>query len=180
LPNVIPSPVARLVAMLETIPGFAPIAVSGPGEHAEVWNLRVGTQHVNYAIRWTPTRGFGLFLSPPVDPTSDTADETFANPREISVRIRQLVARPGTKSARTPMTLAELRQLVGVSQSELAAALNTEQSAVSTLENRKDLRLDILEKYVASLGGELVLHARFKDFEVRIEPATFVRADANR
>ena len=69
------------------------------------------------------------------------------------------------------IALAELRERRGTTQVELAARLGKNQGNVSRLERRDDLYLSTLREYLAALGGELELVARFPDgVEVRIEP----------
>lgn len=54
-------------------------------------------------------------------------------------------------------TLRELRKSAGLTQEDLAAALDVGQDAISRLEKRSDILLSTLRHYVASLGGELTL-----------------------
>lgn len=70
------------------------------------------------------------------------------------------------------MALAQLRELFGLRQVEVAERLGTNQASVSRLERRDDLFLSTLREYVAALGGYLELTASFPDgHRVRIEPA---------
>jgi len=57
--------------------------------------------------------------------------------------------------------LASLRHARGFSQADVARDLKTAQADVSKLERRGDPRLSTLIRYVAALGGELELVARF-------------------
>jgi transcriptional regulator with XRE-family HTH domain len=69
------------------------------------------------------------------------------------------------------IALSELRDRFSVTQSELAGRLGTNQPGISRLERREDLYLSTLREYVAALGGELDLVARFPDgSEVKLEP----------
>lgn len=54
-----------------------------------------------------------------------------------------------------PMTLAELRNHVGKTQSEVGAPMGMAQSNVSMLEARTDVHLSTLRDYVEALGGRL-------------------------
>ncbi len=58
------------------------------------------------------------------------------------------------------MSLRELRRLAGMTQIELAAAADMQQSEVSKIERRDDLLLSTLRRYVQALGGELDIVAR--------------------
>lgn len=68
------------------------------------------------------------------------------------------------------MPLAEIRKAVGMTQAELAAALDTGQGSVSKVENAADLYLSTLRRFVEALGGELIITASFPGGrEYRIE-----------
>ena len=53
--------------------------------------------------------------------------------------------------------LRELRQARQLTQTEIAKQLGMDQSEVSRLEQRSDLLLSTLQRYVAATGGELHL-----------------------
>lgn len=61
------------------------------------------------------------------------------------------------------MALADLRQVRGFSQAEVAEVLDLSQSRVSRIEREEDLYLSTLRRYVAALGGQLELVAVFED-----------------
>lgn len=58
-------------------------------------------------------------------------------------------------------TLKELRQAVAQTQVELAATLGVGQDTVSRIEQRSDMLLSTLRRYVESMGGKLELVAQF-------------------
>ena len=57
--------------------------------------------------------------------------------------------------------MAEQRTQSGLSQTQIAARMNTSASIVGRVESGGDVRLSTLEKYVTALGLELELHLRF-------------------
>jgi len=59
------------------------------------------------------------------------------------------------------VALRELRQILGISQAQLAARIGKDQPELSRLERRRDLKLSTLTRFVRALGGELELTARF-------------------
>ncbi len=61
------------------------------------------------------------------------------------------------------MSLAELRKRLEVPQNKVAGKLNIQQTAVSRMENRANLRLGTLAAYIESLGGRLEVIATFAD-----------------
>jgi DNA-binding XRE family transcriptional regulator len=67
-----------------------------------------------------------------------------------------------TEPAR-PRLLRELRSRRRVTQNAIADRLGIRQPTVSKLEQRKDLNLSTLRRYVQALGGELQVTAKFKD-----------------
>lgn len=66
------------------------------------------------------------------------------------------------------MSLREMREMVGKNQTDVAAEIETTQSELSRLERRDDFFLSTLKKYVAALGGEVQVIAKFGDKMVRL------------
>jgi transcriptional regulator with XRE-family HTH domain len=58
-------------------------------------------------------------------------------------------------------TLKDLRQAVKRTQEELASSLGVGQDTISRLEQRSDMLISTLKRYVKAMGGELDLVARF-------------------
>jgi transcriptional regulator with XRE-family HTH domain len=65
--------------------------------------------------------------------------------------------------------LAELREVLGKTQREIAEKLGVSQAAISQLENQPDMLLKTLEKYVGAMGAELVITARFPEGDVVLD-----------
>jgi len=57
------------------------------------------------------------------------------------------------------MEVAELREILQVSQEELAKKLKVTQAAISRRERRPNLLLESITNYIEALGGRLELHA---------------------
>ncbi|MCE3230582.1 MAG: helix-turn-helix domain protein [Alphaproteobacteria bacterium] len=70
---------------------------------------------------------------------------------------------------RQEMALAEVRRAMSLTQVDLAAMLHIKQAALARLENRTDMYISSLRKYIAALGGELDIVARFPSGEVHIQ-----------
>ena len=64
------------------------------------------------------------------------------------------------KKQKQKLTLADLRAQRGITQEKLAKRAKIKQSEVSRTERREDCLVSTLERYVAALGGELLLHAK--------------------
>ena len=58
-------------------------------------------------------------------------------------------------------SLKDLRQAVAQTQEDLASALGVGQDSISRLEQRSDMLLSTLRRYVESMGGTLELVAQF-------------------
>lgn len=67
------------------------------------------------------------------------------------------------------MELPELREVLEVTQEDLADRLSISQSNVSRLERRHDMLVSTLRQCVAALGGELQLLAVFPDRAVPLK-----------
>jgi DNA-binding XRE family transcriptional regulator len=74
---------------------------------------------------------------------------------KIAARAREIVAEA--------KTLQELRRARALTQQRLAKRLGIKQDGVSRIEQRSDLLLSTLREYVAAMGGQLELVARFPD-----------------
>ena len=56
--------------------------------------------------------------------------------------------------------LARLREDMGLTQMDMAGRLSIKQASISQIENRGDLRLSTLRRYVCALGGQLEIRVR--------------------
>lgn len=89
-----------------------------------------------------------------------TLDEVMAAlPEERRARIEAEAA----KLIAEEMALRDLRKAMRLTQSRLAKKLRVGQDSVSRIEQRTDMLLSTLRGYVAAMGGELELVARFPD-----------------
>lgn len=66
------------------------------------------------------------------------------------------------------IALAQLRELRGASQTEVAETLGTSRPNVGRIEKELDVRLSTLERYVEALGGKLEIHAVFDDADIKL------------
>jgi transcriptional regulator with XRE-family HTH domain len=91
-------------------------------------------------------------------PFRDLAERTLTDEQRLRVSAR--VSRPTLE-----MNLRELRKHLGVTQVELAKLADIARPELSRAERRADHMLSTLRRIVRALGGELELHAKFKDGE---------------
>jgi DNA-binding XRE family transcriptional regulator len=73
--------------------------------------------------------------------------------REIADGARELIMEEAT--------LRELRKARAQSQQEIAARLGIGQASVSKIERRTDMYVSTLRQWIAAMGGELEIIARF-------------------
>ncbi|MBW4633764.1 MAG: helix-turn-helix transcriptional regulator [Iphinoe sp. HA4291-MV1] len=66
------------------------------------------------------------------------------------------------------LTLSELRESFALTQSDVAKDMGVVQSALSKIEHQDDIQISTLSRYIKSLGGSLIIIARFPDREVVI------------
>jgi DNA-binding XRE family transcriptional regulator len=64
---------------------------------------------------------------------------------------------------RAAIKLAELRDRMDTTQSELAAVMGVTQANVSRIERQENVYLSTLSEYVEALGGKLEISAVFND-----------------
>lgn len=85
--------------------------------------------------------------------------------RRDSPEVRALVEEE-RRLTQALMTLAELRERQGMTQDEVARALEVSQANVSKIERRDDIYLTTLRRYVEALGGTVRVSAVFDGEEV--------------
>ena len=76
---------------------------------------------------------------------------------------REAEAHSVQKQVMRNAALSRLRQHQGLVQQELAERLAVSQACVAGMEQKQDMLLSTLRRYVRALGGELELIARFPD-----------------
>lgn len=77
-----------------------------------------------------------------------------------------LTAEIDAHAERKRATLAQVRQAIGLTQSQLAEELGIAQGDVSRIERRENLRLATLARFIEATGGELRIVAVYDDAEV--------------
>ncbi len=69
---------------------------------------------------------------------------------------------------RDEIELAQLRQALKLSQTELAETLQIGQASVAKIEKRTDMYVSTLRRFIEAMGGELEIVARFPSHAVKI------------
>jgi DNA-binding XRE family transcriptional regulator len=88
------------------------------------------------------------------------SDEVYDDVASTADRLVEIL-RDGQHTDPKELLLNELRDRLGMSQEELAKALDVRQPTLSKMERRRDLLISSLRKIVEGLGGKLEIAARF-------------------
>ena len=153
----------------------ASLAIDAPELDTGTWFLDARLQGHLVVVQWRADRGFGI-----TTPTRDdfgtkphelyeTAEATYD--RVVELLLSQTRTIPG-------LTLPKLRELRGLSQTEIAQRLQINQGAVSQLERRGDMLVGTLRNLVSAMGGRLKLIAEFPDRCVDIQIDQLLNGDA--
>lgn len=80
---------------------------------------------------------------------------------------------------KTAVAFEELRRSRGMTQKDVAVALDVSQANISQMESKVDVYLSTLRKYVEALGGHLDLAAVFPDKTILLDlPKKSIDKDA--
>jgi len=74
---------------------------------------------------------------------------------ELPEERRSIIETEGQQLLQEYMTLQEIRKAIGLTQKEIAEAMDIEQNHVSRLERRTDMKLSTLKEFIEALGGKL-------------------------
>lgn len=74
-----------------------------------------------------------------------------------------------SKNMIAEMLLGEVRQLVGLTQAELAEKLGIKQPSLSKLESQEDMYISTLRRLVEALGGKLEIVVHLPAGDIRIQ-----------
>lgn len=80
---------------------------------------------------------------------------------QLSPERRQAIEEESSLLIAEEMTRQQLRQALKLTQEQMAELLQLDQGNISRLEQRTDLMLSTLRKYIAAMGGELRLVVEF-------------------
>lgn len=120
-----------------------------------------GARHL--AVEWRPGRGFGL--SATSSTFGEGPAEVFVTAARAAKRVAQIL-KPKAGS-RVP-TLASVRELYGMTQTQLGRKLAKGQPAISQIEKGRDSKIETVDAYIRGLGGQMEIRAVFRDGFVAI------------
>jgi DNA-binding XRE family transcriptional regulator len=140
------------------------IEIDAPADDQSSWflDVRRGGDASPVVVEWRPDRGFGV-STPGGDDYGPGPDELCPNMKAAFNRVVRLVLSGGRTEPPRAVRLAELRQVLGISQEELAERAGVGQANISRIENREDLKISALARIVEAMGASLSIRARFPD-----------------
>jgi len=72
------------------------------------------------------------------------------------------------RAIRSAMALADLREALGVTQQQMAAAMEESQANISRIEHQENVYFSTLAQYIMALGGQLQVTAVFPEQSLRL------------
>jgi DNA-binding XRE family transcriptional regulator len=120
-----------------------------------------------FRIGYRPDVGFGIFISD--SKYGQRPDEIYRSASKAAQRFVQLKESYEHAGLTTYLTLAEIRQLMDLTQEKVAEALAIKQPSVQRIENRGNVEVMTLARHVRALGGRLEMSVVFDDMEARLE-----------
>ncbi len=143
-------------------PDFS-MTIAAPDNHQGPWFLDIQRGEASpVVVEWRSDRGFGV-STPKEDDFGIGPDEIHSNTKSAFDRVLRLILSGGSTEPPHAVRLAELRQIRGLSQSELAELAGVRQANISRIEGRGDILLSTLAKIVSALGASLSIRAKFPD-----------------
>jgi DNA-binding Xre family transcriptional regulator len=138
-------------------------------EQRGTWHLDIRRDGASpLVVEWRPDRGFGVSSIEDDVAYGEGPDEVYPNTKAACSRIERLMLSGGRTEPPRVVRLAELRQLRGLSQEELARRVGVGQANIARIEGRgADIRLTTLAKILSSMGATLAIEARFPDGTVK-------------
>lgn len=162
----LPTAVSEFVAKAEArIPNFA-VEIDAPDDQSAEWWLDVTCDGFHTSVSWRPSLGFGIFTSEAA--YGDRPDELYRRATTAAHRVEQLCEQWKVSQFVAPLWLADLRNLIGASQTAIAAALFHNQPSVSRLEKREDVKLSTLVSHVQAMGGRIEMRVHFDELDAVI------------
>lgn len=139
------------------------VSVEPPARPDGTYFLTIARDDYAVEIEWQRNRGFGMAAGRDLVFGSGV-DEVHGSVAAAFDRIEQLLETRESTSREASVNLIDLRKLRGLLQKDVAEQLGISKSGVAQMERAESLttmQIDTLRKLIATLGGELVLSARF-------------------
>jgi len=155
-----------LVALRATSPGMD-AQVDAPSDPTGESFIDLSDGDFATEVSYRPTVGFGIYVSDRI--YGQRPDEIYRSASKAAQRILQLRESYKNGGLITHLSLAEMRQLMGLTQEKVAEALAIKQPSVQRIEKRGNVEVVTLARHVRALGGRLEMSVVFDDMEARLE-----------
>ena len=127
-----PTAIDEFKSLLANAEPTAEIGFDEPANKDGMWWIDIRLNGLFMPVMWKPDRGFGIYTD--LEPGfGERPNEIHRTAPTACSRFLQ-VARHLSAQRSAGLTLADLRQLSGINQTEFAERMGVEQSAVSRLE----------------------------------------------
>jgi hypothetical protein len=113
-------------------------------------------------IEYAPNKGFGLYLEQS-DDYGVGPDEVYRNSDALLRRLNMLL-----NEDKEQIGFKDIRELLGVSQQDLAQLMGQKQPSISKLENRDDIHIQSMIRFIQALGGRVDFKVHFSEFDVNL------------
>ncbi len=184
------NPLELMTALQTQLPGFEFILDAAETATGSSWINIAGHP---MAIEHKPGIGFGLFLSDEGG-YGNRPDEVYRDAALLLKRLGQLLSVPPTTpdtpslsadddiamtqtgasngplapAVRKQITLKDIREVLGITQADVAKALGKQQSAISKIEKRDDVLISTLVSLIHGMNGAVEITAKFEGCDVSI------------
>jgi hypothetical protein len=152
----------RLETLIQELSEFR-LQIDEPLHASGEWTASINNdESYMLEIQWKRHLGFGLVAGHNLEFGSGV-DEVYGSADATLDRVETLL-RGKASTVSAPVSLADLRRLEGVLQKEAADRCHMTKSGLNQLEavpSITALQIATLKKVIESLGGELVMKARF-------------------
>ena len=186
------NPLELMTALQTRFPGFEFVLDAAETATGSSW---INIKNQTIAMEYRPGTGFGLFLSDD-DSYGSRPDEIYRDGELLMKRLGQLlfeqetpasqltpvadqqtgsetgspalIGKPLAHADRKQITLKDIREILGITQADVAKALGKQQSAISKIEKRDDLLISTLVSLIHSMNGVIEIKAKFEGCDVSI------------
>lgn len=162
----VPAAIKTFETCVRSADPTATITLDAPDHAAGTWMIDVRFDNQFLPTQWSAKQGFGIFTTLDLG-FGERPNELHRSAETAAARLLQ-IARDLKEGQSAGLTLAGLRELHGLNQTELAEKLGVGQAAISKLESRSEAQVGTLQRAVEALGGQLVMTVRFPTFDAEL------------
>jgi len=132
--------------------------------------LDIFSEDKNFTIEYKPSQGFGLYLGQ-VKTYGEGPNEIYRNKDILIKRLSMIL-----KDNKEEISLKEIRELLGITQEDIARLLGQQQPSISKLEKREDLMLKSIFRYINAIGGNVKINISIEGCDIPLNFPEFKHA----